>query len=92
MTNKDLLYSTGNSAQWYVAVWMGGEFGGEFSSVQFLSHVPLLVTPWTIALQDSRSITNSWSLLKLMSIELVMPSNHLILGENGYMYMYGWVP
>ena len=37
------------------------------------------VTPWTAALQASLSITNSWSMLKLMSIELVMPSNHLIL-------------
>ena len=51
----------------------------QFSSVQSLSHVQLFVTPWTAAFQVSRSITNSWSLLKLMSIELVMPSNHLIL-------------
>ena len=50
-----------------------------FSSVQLLSHVQLFVTPWTAALQDSLSITNSRSLLKLMSIESVMPSNHLIL-------------
>ena len=49
------------------------------SSVQSLSHVRLLVTPWTVARQASLSITNSHSLLKLMSIELVMPSNHLIL-------------
>ena len=49
-----------------------------FSSVQFLSHVQLFVTPWTAACQASLSITNSSSLLKLMSIELVMPSNHLI--------------
>ena len=47
-------------------------------SVQF-SHVQLFVTPWTAARQASLSITNSWSLLKLMSITLVMPSNHLIL-------------
>ena len=45
------------------------------SSVQSLSHVQLFVTPWTAALEASLSITNSWSLLKLMSIELVMPSN-----------------
>ena len=51
----------------------------EFSSVQSLSHVPLFVTPWTAAHQASLSITNSQSLLKLMSIELVMPSNYLIL-------------
>ena len=50
-----------------------------FSSVQLLSRVRLSVNPWTAALQDSLSITSSWSLLKLMSIELVMPSNHLIL-------------
>ena len=49
------------------------------SSVQRLSCVLLLVTPWTAARQASSSITNSQSLLKLMSIELVMPSNHLIL-------------
>ena len=48
-------------------------------SVQLLSHVRLFATPWTAARQASLSITNSWSLLKLMSIELVMPSNHLIL-------------
>ena len=48
-------------------------------SGQSLSHVQLLATPWTAARQASLSITNSWSLLKLMSIESVMPSNHLIL-------------
>ena len=48
-------------------------------SVQLLSCVQLLATPWTAAHQASLSITNSWSLLKLMSIESVMPSNHLIL-------------
>ena len=50
-----------------------------FSSVQSLSHVQLIATPWTAARQASLSITNSQSLLKLMSIESVMPSNHLIL-------------
>ena len=49
------------------------------SSVQSLSHVQLFATPWTTALQASLSITNSQSLLKLMSIGPVMPSNHLIL-------------
>ena len=49
------------------------------SSVQSLSHVWLFVTPWTAARQASLSITNSWSLFKLMPIESVMPSNHLIL-------------
>jgi len=50
----------------------------QFSSVQSLSHVQLFATPWTAACQASLSITKSWSLLKLMSIESVMPSNHLI--------------
>ena len=50
-----------------------------FSSVQLLSHVWLSVNPWTAARQASLSITSSQSLLKFMSIELVMPSNHLIL-------------
>ena len=51
----------------------------QFSSVQSLSHVRLFVTPWTAARQASLSITNCQSLLKPMSIESVMPSNHLIL-------------
>ena len=51
----------------------------KFSSVQSLSHVQLFATPWTAAHQASLSITNSQSLFKLMSIEWVMPSNHLIL-------------
>ena len=51
----------------------------QFSSVQSLSRVRLFVTPWTAACQASLSITNSQSSLRLMSIELVMPSNHLIL-------------
>ena len=51
----------------------------QFSSVQSLGHVRLFATPWTTALQVSLSITNSQSLLKVMSIESVMPSNHLIL-------------
>ena len=49
------------------------------SSVQLLSHVQLFVTPWIAALQASLYITSSQSLLKLMSVELMMPSNHLIL-------------
>ena len=51
----------------------------QFSSVQSLSCVWLFATPWTAARQASLSITYSWSLLKLMSVELVMPSNRLIL-------------
>ena len=50
-----------------------------FSSVQSLSRVRLFVIPWTVACQASLSITNSRSLPKLMSIESVMPSNHILL-------------
>ena len=57
----------------YQNVWL------HFSSVQSLSRVRLSATPWIAAHQASLSITNSRTLLKLMSIELVMPSNHLIL-------------
>ena len=51
----------------------------QFNSLQLLSWVQLFATPWTTAHQASHSITNSRSFLRLMSIELVMPSNHLIL-------------
>ena len=51
----------------------------KFSSVQSLSYVQLFVTPWIAAHQASLSITKTWSSLKLMSIESVMPSSHLIL-------------
>ena len=51
------------------------------SSVQSLSHVRLFATPWVAARQASLSITNSWSSLRLMPIESVMPSSHLILGH-----------
>ena len=54
----------------------------QFSSVQLYSRVKLFVIPWTAVHQASLSITNSWSLLKLISIELVMPSNHLILCQH----------
>ena len=54
-------------------------FMGQLSTVQSLSRVQLFATPWTAAGQASLSITSSWSFLKLMSIESVMPSNHLIL-------------
>ena len=50
----------------------------QFSSVQLLSHVQLFATPWTAACEASLFKTNSWSLPRLMSIESVMPSNHLI--------------
>ena len=55
------------------------EFSMLFSSVQPLCRVQLFETPWTAACQASLCITNTRSLLKLMFIELVMPSNHLIL-------------
>ena len=59
-------------------VYLGGGISVQFSSFQSLSRVRLFVTPWTVACQASLSITNSRSLLKLMSIESVMPSNRLI--------------
>ena len=69
---RQLLVSLELSRCW-TTKWMG------FSSVQSLSCVQLFATPWTAAGQASLSITSSWSLLKLMSIESVMPFNHLIL-------------
>ena len=51
----------------------------QFSSVQLLTHVRLFATSWSEPRQASLSITNSWSLLKLMSIESMMPCSHLIL-------------
>ena len=60
------------------------------SSVQSLSHVPLFATPWTVACQASLSITNSQGLHKLMSIESVMPSNHLILCHPLFLPLSGF--
>ena len=51
----------------------------QFSSVHSLGCVQLFATPWTAAHQASLSITNSWSLLRLLTLESMMPSNHLIL-------------
>ena len=62
-----------------VTHWVPYECGSSSSSLQSLSGVRLFATPWTAACQASLSITNSQSPPKLMSIELVMPSNHLIL-------------
>ena len=61
--------------------WLYSEMGPwwSFGSIHSLSHVQLFATPWTAACQASLSITNSWRLLKFISIESVMPSNHLIL-------------
>ena len=61
-----------------IAIFVSRSFG-QFSSVQSLSRVQLFATPWIAARQASLSITNSLSLLKLMPIESVMPSSHLIL-------------
>ena len=60
----------------WILIWF---ISSSVSSVQSLSYVLLFATPWTVAGQASLSITNSQSLLRLMFIELVMPSNHLIL-------------
>ena len=64
--------------KWQVSIMASLEVV-QFSSVQSLSHVRLFVTPWIAARQASLSITNSWALPKLMSIESVMPSSNLIL-------------
>ena len=66
---------------WMHELWkrFGRKFSYMFSSVQSLSCVQLFATPWTAACQASLSFTNSGSLLKLMFIESVMPSNHLVL-------------
>ena len=71
----------GGRRGWQRMRWLDGIINSVdmFSSVQSLSHVWLFVTPWTAARQASLSIINSQSLRKLMSIELEMPSNHLIL-------------
>ena len=63
---------------WLGMCWTSSLFWVD-QSVQSFSHVCLFAIPWTAALQASLSITNSWRLLKPMSIELVMPSNHLNL-------------
>ena len=70
----------GTHAPWrYIWTWGRLSPTVQFSSVQLLSCVWLFATPWTVPHQASLSITNSQSFLKLMSIESVMPSNHLIL-------------
>ena len=63
----------------HTSFFLDSPFHWSICSVQSLSHVRLFAMPWTAARQASLSITNSWSLPKPMSIELVMPSNHLIL-------------
>ena len=74
------MYQTCERCQsWNSWSWMSSAFAPQFSSVQSLSHVWLFATPWTAARQASLSIINSWSLLKLMSIESMVPCNRLIL-------------
>ena len=78
-----LLYNQGYTFSQYrltsVTITQVITFHHQFSSVQLLSHVRLFATPWITARQASLSITNSWSSLRLMSIETVKPSSHLIL-------------
>ena len=77
--NATSIYSCHTTLAWFPVLY---DISSSPSSVQFIqsvSRVQLLATPWTAACQASLSITSSWSLLKLMSIVSVMPSNHLIL-------------
>ena len=67
------------NTQYWIIIQSTNKWTNQFSSVQSLSHVRLFATPWIAACQASLSITNSHSLLKLMSIKSVMPSSHLIL-------------
>ena len=69
-------------------VWALSDGSVQVSSVQSFSCVWLFVTPWAAACQASVCITNSWSLFKFMSIELVMPFNHLILWRYGNFEWY----
>ena len=73
--------SIGRESRLKPADWLvgGGQKKAGISSVQSLSHVQLIANPWTAAHQASLSIANSQNLFKCMSIESVMPSNHLIL-------------
>ena len=82
--NKEVLFSKSNIREnWAIRRNTNDQYTCEeiFKLHQFssLSHIQLFAIPWTAAHQASLSITNSQSLLKLTSIELVMPSNHLIL-------------
>ena len=75
LTFLNLTFSSVRSGYWYIACNVGIKI--QFSSVA--CRVQLFPTPWIVARQASLSITNSQSLLKLMSVKSVMPSNHLIL-------------
>ena len=76
-THVSCVFCTGRQILYHWATWEAQRKA--LSSVQSLSRVWLFATPWITARQASLSITNSWSLPKLMSIESVMPSKHLIL-------------
>jgi len=78
--DRSWVFSLSCMGQWILYHWATLKAPiTSFSSVQSLSHVQLFATPWIAARQASLSITNCWSLTKPMSIESVMPSNHLIL-------------
>ena len=78
-TSSILLSPLSSASQSQVPVNSGNKIKYIHSSVQSLSHIRLFATPWIAAHQASLSITNSWSSLRLTSIESVMPSSHLIL-------------
>ena len=84
--DSTLILALDFSHQWLLpplpCLWCRTSASLLFNSVQLLSCVQLFATPGTAARQVSLSITDSWSLLKLMSIESVMPSNHLILSHT----------
>ena len=79
---QEAIVRTGHGTTDWHQIGKGVHQGSMFSSVQSFSRVRLFVTPWTAACQASLSITNSWSLLKLMPIKLAMPYNHLILCDS----------
>ena len=83
LRNCQMLFQNGctilHSCQWYMQMQLFHIFTNQFSSVQSLGCVRLFETPWITACPASLPITNSRSLLRLMSIELLMPSSHLIL-------------
>ena len=79
--NEDKIYSLFFASEFGTGSWVIFvlNFHGDQWTVQLLSRVSLFATPWIAECQASLSITNSWSLVKLMPIESVMPPNHLIL-------------
>ena len=82
--NEDKIYSLFFASEFGTGSWVIFvlNFHGDQWTVQLLSRVSLFATPWIAECQASLSITNSWSLVKFMSIESVMPSNHLILHRS----------